>query len=278
MIRIRPAVPLLLVAFSAALLDGQVRDPTGAAPDSTPAREHLFVRRDAYIAGGFAVATVALFPLDKALARDAQDSSFQAIRFARSAAHTLSVAGHGVGWALASGVLYGTGRVTHSEALAETGVHTLEALVVANALTLATKDLAGRARPLLDVNNPHDFKLGRGFGDDDHQSFPSGHASSSFAGAAAITSEVSAHWPHATRYVAPALYGTATLVGLSRMYNNKHWASDVVVGAAIGTFSGLKVVRYNHAHHGNWIDRALLDGLVTPVAGGGVAFSVHRSF
>ena len=44
------------------------------------------------------------------------------------------------------------------------------------------------------------------------------------------------------------MYGGATLVGLSRMYNNAHWASDVTLGAAIGTFSGIKVVRFNHSH------------------------------
>jgi hypothetical protein len=42
------------------------------------------------------------------------------------------------------------------------------------------------------------------------------------------------------------------------MYEDKHWASDVVMGAAIGTFAGLKVVRFNHTHEGNRIDRWLL--------------------
>ncbi len=65
-------------------------------------------------------------------------------------------------------------------------------------------------------------------------------------------------WPKYTWYVAPVLYGGATLVGLSRMYHNKHWASDVVLGAAIGTFSGLKVVRYSHAHPDNPVDKVLL--------------------
>ena len=33
-------------------------------------------------------------------------------------------------------------------------------------------------------------------------------------------------------------YGMATTVGLARIDNNKHWASDVLVGAAIGMFLG----------------------------------------
>ena len=54
------------------------------------------------------------------------------------------------------------------------------------------------------------------------------------------------------------MYGGATLVGMSRMYHNKHWASDVLVGAAIGTFAGQKVVRFTHNRKGNVIDRWLL--------------------
>ena len=55
------------------------------------------------------------------------------------------------------------------------------------------------------------------------------------------------------------------------MYNNRHWASDVLVGAGIGTFAGLKVVRYHHSHPGNRLDRWLLAGSLSPTAGGGQA-------
>jgi membrane-associated phospholipid phosphatase len=55
-------------------------------------------------------------------------------------------------------------------------------------------------------------------------------------------------------------YGGAALMGLSRMYNNQHWASDVMAGAAIGTLIGIKVVKYTHSHPGNRIDRELIKG------------------
>jgi membrane-associated phospholipid phosphatase len=42
------------------------------------------------------------------------------------------------------------------------------------------------------------------------------------------------------------------------MYNNQHWASDVIAGAAIGTLTGIKVFRYQHSHPDNWLDRKLL--------------------
>jgi membrane-associated phospholipid phosphatase len=48
------------------------------------------------------------------------------------------------------------------------------------------------------------------------------------------------------------------------MYDNKHWASDVMIGGLIGTFAGLKVVKYHHTHPDNRIDRWLLGVTVVP--------------
>jgi hypothetical protein len=75
-------------------------------------------------------------------------------------------------------------------------------------------------------------------------------------------------WPKSVWYVAPVMYGGATLVGSSRMYHNNHWASDVALGAAIGTFSGLKVVRYSHAHPDNKLDHFILGASIFPSPGG----------
>jgi membrane-associated phospholipid phosphatase len=116
--------------------------------------------------------------------------------------------------------------------------------------------------------NPHDFKLFRGWGKGEYQSFPSGHTVAAFAAASAVSNETSRWWPQTRWIIGPAMYGGATLVGLSRMYNNKHWASDVLIGAAIGTFAGNKVVRYHHSHPGNRIDKWLLSASVTPTSHG----------
>lgn len=40
-------------------------------------------------------------------------------------------------------------------------------------------------------------------------------------------------------------YGTATGVALSRINSNKHWASDVFLGSALGLLIGEMVARYN---------------------------------
>jgi membrane-associated phospholipid phosphatase len=102
---------------------------------------------------------------------------------------------------------------------------------------------------------------------------PSGHTTAAFAAASAATAEVGAHWPRHRTAVGITLYTAAGLVGLSRMYNNQHWASDVVVGAAVGTFSGWKVVGYTHAHPNNPVDRILLGTRVAPSPTGGVTLT-----
>jgi membrane-associated phospholipid phosphatase len=60
------------------------------------------------------------------------------------------------------------------------------------------------------------------------------------------------------------MYGGAALVAVSRMYSNKHWASDVMIGGLMGTFAGLKVVKYHHTHPNNRVDRWLLGVIATP--------------
>jgi hypothetical protein len=81
-------------------------------------------------------------------------------------------------------------------------------------------------------------------------------------------------------YVAPVMYGGATLIGASRMYSNNHWASDVLMGAAIGTFAGRKIVRFHHSHPSNDIDRILLGATIMPHGDGGavVAFTIAPEF
>jgi membrane-associated phospholipid phosphatase len=57
-------------------------------------------------------------------------------------------------------------------------------------------------------------------------SFPSSHAANAFA----LAWVLSARW----RRAAPAFFGLAVLVAFSRLYLNRHFLSDVVVGALIG--------------------------------------------
>jgi membrane-associated phospholipid phosphatase len=166
--------------------------------------------------------------------------------------------------------MYLAGRFTHHNSLEDIGLHTTEGIVLGSGVTMLLKDVLGRSRPYVsNATDPRDFKFGKGFGNGDRQSFPSGHTTAAFAAAASLTSEIHRLYPNYTWLAGGAMYGSATMVGLARMYHNKHWASDVALGAAVGTFSGLKVVRYSHNHPDNPVDRRLLRAIVQPNGTGG---------
>jgi membrane-associated phospholipid phosphatase len=261
------AVAAMLAAASPAAAQDLSRPDTAAQRSGK-----LFTHRDLLIAGAFAAGTVAMFPLDRALARHLQDSTVQTNHLLSHGATAARLLGSPGGYVLPVAAYVG-GRVLHRPHLADLGLHTTEAVVMATAITDAVKTLGGRARPLVDVEKPFNYRLGRGFRNDDYSAMPSGHTSTAFAAASAATSEIGEWWPAHRKAAGVVLYSTATLVGLSRMYNNKHWASDVVVGAAIGSFSGWKVVGYTHAHPGNRLDRFFLHTRVGAGSNGGMAIS-----
>lgn len=66
-----------------------------------------------------------------------------------------------------------------------------------------------------------------------YNSFPSGHTVTAFLGAEIIRREYGKEYPA----IAIAGYTVAAGVGFMRMYNNRHWASDVMAGAGIGILS-----------------------------------------
>ncbi len=242
---------------------------TTTRTNSITAPQTLFTARDAWRAAAFAGLTVAMFPLDKHIETHLRDPTTPANRFLDRAAtgvEYLSTPGSFV----IGGSLYAFGALTGHRGVQDIGWHGTEAVLLGSGVTGLLKGLLGRARPdMLPGTRPSDFRFGRGFGSENRTSFPSGHTTTAFAAAAAVTSEVDRMWPQDSWYVGPVMYGGATLVGLSRMYHNRHWASDVALGAGIGTFSGLKVVRYSHGHPGNLVDRIMLRTTVAPDGHGG---------
>lgn len=66
-----------------------------------------------------------------------------------------------------------------------------------------------------------------------YNSFPSGHTFTAFAGAELIRLEYGRRYPG----LAVMGYVVASGIGFMRMYNNRHWFSDVLMGAAIGILS-----------------------------------------
>jgi membrane-associated phospholipid phosphatase len=269
MIQISSTRRLVLAAAFASLPCTPALAQTVPATDTSEAHQTLFTARDAWLAAGFAGLTIVMFPLDKHIETHLRDQTTPANRFLdRSATGVEYVTTPGS--FIIGGALYGIGVVANQPKLRDLGWHGTEAVLLASGITSVLKGTLGRARPDATLaTQPSDFKFARGFSSSTRQSFPSGHSTTAFAAAAAVTSEVNRMWPRYTWYVGPVMYGGATLVGLSRMYHNRHWASDVALGAGIGTFSGLKVVRYTHAHPDNFIDRVLLHTSAAPDGRGG---------
>jgi membrane-associated phospholipid phosphatase len=266
---VRPISRLLLVAGLAGTFSYPA--PAQTTPPPGPKPKSLFTWGDAALFGGLTVATIAVAPLDKQIADRLQDSTVQTNRFfGRVAAFVRTVADPG---SVIIGVsLYTYGRLAKNERAADLGLHGTEALAVGALTGTFLKGVFGRERPYVE-RDPRDYKFARGFGKERYRSFPSGHTIAAFAAAAAVTSETRRWWPGSDKVIGPLLYGGAALTGASRMYHNRHWASDVVMGAAIGTLAGLKVVRYSHAHPNNAIDRWLLGASAKRDASGNVIMS-----
>lgn len=234
-----------------------------------PPNEPFFAPKDAWVAVGFAVGAAAFAPVDRAIANRLQDSTTQANELLQNAATTFNTTAI-PGTLIIGGTLYAVGRLGGDRRIADLGLHGTEAVVIGSAMNTLLKGISGRGRPYRDPDDPYGFALGRGFGEEEFRSFPSGHTVAAFAFAAAVTSEAARVWPERRWWIGTILYGGAGLVGVSRMYDNKHWASDVIVGAAVGTFTGAKVVRYNHSHPDNGVNRLLLPLSLVPDGRGGV--------
>nr|WKN36150.1 phosphatase PAP2 family protein [Tunicatimonas sp. TK19036] len=112
--------------------------------------------------------------------------------------------------------LKATGIKTQHRFMAQT-LRLLTAEALSQAVVLPLKQFTHIERP--DQSN---FK-----------SFPSGHTTQAFVSATFMHKELG----HLSPWYSIGAYTTATAVGALRMMNNKHWLSDVLVGAGIGILS-----------------------------------------
>jgi membrane-associated phospholipid phosphatase len=260
-VRLRGAWALLLGAWTAAVplaAQDTAGDSARAVRDSIMLHRHILPRKDAWLLAGFTAGILAARPLDRTLTERLQRPSLQENGFLQNGAKVFR-AGALPGGAVVAGGFYAAGWVRRDRVMSGVALHTLESLFVSQGIVAVVKNTAGRARPYVDPDNPHDYELFRGFRDgEDYRSFPSGHTAAAFAIASSLTAEATDHAPRIHRLVAIGTYTAASLTGLSRMYDEKHWASDVVAGAAVGTLTGMTLVRFNHAHPHNFADRTLL--------------------
>jgi len=110
----------------------------------------------------------------------------------------------------------------------------VKAFALTGALTYIPKSVFGRQRPNVTDGPDHlDWR-----GPFKGESFFSGHTSVSFAFASVV-----AEYYKETKWIPVVSYTFAAMCGLSRIYDNKHWASDVLAGAAFGIAVGKLVAR-----------------------------------
>lgn len=140
---------------------------------------------------------------------------------------------------------YLAGRIGGHDALSDASMRVEGSVLAALLTTQVLKRAIGRARPhVVGDSIPYDVSFLRRFrAGQDYRSFPSGHSAAAFAAATSIAIETSRRSPTHRRYVGPTAYTIATLAGLARIYHDKHWATDVVAGAIIGSLSAHAVQR-----------------------------------
>jgi len=138
----------------------------------------------------------------------------------------------------ALGATYLTGRLANEPRMADGALHAAGAYALGNVLTSIGKPLVGRHRPDT-TGSPWRFHAFAREGA--RHSWPSAHTLHAFTLAGVLAEE--AHRP----WVTAGVYGAATLVGWSRVYNDEHWASDVAVSAVLGAAIGHLTVRRLHA-------------------------------
>lgn len=139
-------------------------------------------------------------------------------------------AGLGYIAAVPSALLVG-GLLRHNAKARDTGLLAAEALADSGVVLTAMKYATMRQRPL-PGNRDGDFFQPRF-----SPSFPSGHATFAWTVASVV-----AHRYSSSKAVVIASYGAATLISLSRYTGGNHFASDVMVGSAVGWLIGRYVV------------------------------------
>lgn len=120
-------------------------------------------------------------------------------------------------------ILYASGRATGSAGLASTAGTSFEALLWGGVISQTGKLAMGRRQPD-DASDARYFFHGSA-------SFPSGHATRSFAVAAVMADRFG-------RRGAWTAYPIATLVSLAMVQRGIHWTSDIVAGAGLGLAIG----------------------------------------
>ena len=143
------------------------------------------------------------------------------------------------------GTLGAYGYIFKNEKVRNTTLLATQAYITGTAIETVVKYLTGRSRPSYYHTGTEAEPAFKGpfTKSSSNSSFPSGHATVAFAAATVYAMEYKK-----TIWVPILAYSAATLISASRITENKHWTTDVFVGAVLGYLTGRHVVNNYHRY------------------------------
>jgi membrane-associated phospholipid phosphatase len=162
------------------------------------------------------------------------------------------------------------GIATRDVKLRQAGIISMGSLLTNAVVTHTLKQAFQRHRPsATDDNDIFDGPLQKAR----NTSFPSSHTSTAFTIATSFATVYHNH-----KYIPPIAYGLATLVGLSRIQHNAHWATDVLAGAAVG-YLNAKGVSYLYRFTNEQLKTKKMSLMMVPsMSPASVGFSMSLTF
>lgn len=208
-------------------------------------------KKDWITTGKFAVVAGGLAVLDKPIQRRALKLRNNSPTLQKISKQVTNFGGPYEAYTL--GALGAYGFIFKNEKMKTTTLLASQAYITGGAVESILKFLSGRQRPYITdstkvqasptfhgpfYKTPKDVN-----GKRTNSSFPSGHTTVAFAAATVYAME------YKNKPLVPVLaYSAATLIGLSRITENKHWATDVLTGAAVGYLTGRLIVNNYHRY------------------------------
>jgi PAP2 superfamily protein len=192
-----------------------------------------FDNSDLFLTGTLLSITAAAMPFDDRIRMGAlknQNKTFDKISFATEKF------GDPIYGTILSGVLYGSGLIIGDDYTRQTGQMLAEAMLFNGLISTGAKMMFNRSRPFTNEGS-YELEFFEFESDFEETSLPSGHTSTAFTVATVLSQRID------NIYASIALYSMASLTALQRVYVDKHWFSDTILGAALGTVVGLKVVK-----------------------------------
>jgi membrane-associated phospholipid phosphatase len=235
---VMPWMTLSGTALSAQVPETRARDTVSVVPAADAPDQHLPANAEpirwyhaAMAVGGVAALTAIDEPVQRHTQRHRSPALSDIADVFRHGGEPLFYGGVGAG-------ILATGIVSGNHGIQRAGRRVLVSVATAGVVLESMKLLIGRSRPTEGVGafSFHPFSsLKDSTGVAARGAMPSGHALAAFAVVTSLADDIHSTTAHLLLYTAAG--GTA----FSRVYENRHWVSDVAMGTVLGITIG-KVV------------------------------------